>query len=585
MEYKSQKVICQNCHSEFVIEPEDFNFYKKINVPPPTFCPDCRFQRRLMFRNERNFYKRTCNLCEKKIISVYTADAPFPVYCVKCWWSDKWDPASYGQNFDFSRPFFEQYKELQNKVPALSIQNDDGIGSINSEWSYDWAFSKNCYLGTCGWHVENGAYMYNANYDKDVVDVWNVSNSELVYEGINCDRCYNVKYCMLCFDSNDCTLGFDLRGCSNCTMCVGLRSAQYCIFNQRYSKEEYEQKVKELHLENRRSFEIYMEKFYNFILKIPRKFAYNSKTFNSTGNNLIEVKMSKDCFYIIGPTENSRFIVINDRAKDCYDLNNTGNPELCYESVTPDNSRGNKSTIFCWKCVEAEYSNNCHSCVNVFGSSGLKHVSHAIFNKKYSKEDYISLRTRIVKHMKNTGEWGEFFPNILSPFAYNETPAFEWFPLTKEEAIKKGYYWKENEKRNYIITKIANDIPDTIEKVDDTFLNEVFECAHQGMCNEKCTEAFRIIPRELQFYRRMNIPLPVICPNCRHSKRFQTKNPAHFWSRTCACAGTQSANGVYKNTTEHLHNKDKCNEKFQTSYSPDRPEIVYCEKCYQQEVY
>ena len=46
------------------------------------------------------------------------------------------------------------------------------------------------------------------------------------------------------------------------------------------------------------------------IIQTPRKFAYNTKTLNSTGNNLIETKMSKDCFFVIGPTENSRFVVV-----------------------------------------------------------------------------------------------------------------------------------------------------------------------------------------------------------------------------------------------------------------------------------
>ena len=29
--------ICQNCKTEFTIEPEDFDYYKKMSVPPPTF--------------------------------------------------------------------------------------------------------------------------------------------------------------------------------------------------------------------------------------------------------------------------------------------------------------------------------------------------------------------------------------------------------------------------------------------------------------------------------------------------------------------------------------------------------------------
>ena len=40
----------------------------------------------------------------------------------------------------------------------------------------------------------------------------------------------------------------------------------------------------------------------------------------------------------------------------------------------------------------------------------------------------------------------------------------------------------------------------------------------------------------------------------------------------------------YQNTVEHSHHKGKCPNEFETSYAPDRPEIVYCEQCYQAEV-
>ena len=49
---------CQNCKKDFIIEPDDFSFYEKIKVPPPTFCPECRMIRRMAFRDYRVLYKR-----------------------------------------------------------------------------------------------------------------------------------------------------------------------------------------------------------------------------------------------------------------------------------------------------------------------------------------------------------------------------------------------------------------------------------------------------------------------------------------------------------------------------------------------
>jgi hypothetical protein len=170
---------------------------------------------------------------------------------------------------------------------------------------------------------------------------------------------------------------------------------------------------------------------------------------------------------------------------------------------------------------------------------------------------YIDSKGKIYKY-------GEFFPSELSPFAYNETIAQEYFPVSKEQAIQQGYKWKDKEERNYKIDIKTEDIPDNINETTEDILGKVIECAHLGNCNQQCTEAFKIIPEELAFYKRMGLSLPHLCPNCRHYERLAQRNPLKLWHRSCM-------------------NKD-CNNKFETSYAPERPEIVYCEKCYQQEV-
>lgn len=95
---------CQNCRQQFVIQPEDTVFYQKIHVPQPTFCPDCRLQRRFTWKNARSIYKRRCDLCSEEKIGVYAPGKPYKVYCAGCWWSDKWEASEYGQDYDPSRP-------------------------------------------------------------------------------------------------------------------------------------------------------------------------------------------------------------------------------------------------------------------------------------------------------------------------------------------------------------------------------------------------------------------------------------------------------------------------------------------------
>ena len=108
MNKKYEKVGCQNCQKDFTVEPEDFVFYEKIKVPAPTWCPECRMIRRFTWRNERALFTRNCAGTDKEIICMFHPESPLVVYDRDFWWSDAWDPGEYGQEYDFSCPFFEQ---------------------------------------------------------------------------------------------------------------------------------------------------------------------------------------------------------------------------------------------------------------------------------------------------------------------------------------------------------------------------------------------------------------------------------------------------------------------------------------------
>jgi len=105
-------------------------------------CPSCREQQRFSFRNERKLYKRICDASGKEIISVYNPESPCVVYQQDIWWSDSYNPTDYGMEIDFSRSFFEQYRELFLKVPKSSIQNANSIGSEYTNYSHN---NRNCY--------------------------------------------------------------------------------------------------------------------------------------------------------------------------------------------------------------------------------------------------------------------------------------------------------------------------------------------------------------------------------------------------------------------------------------------------------
>jgi hypothetical protein len=152
--------------------------------------------------------------------------------------------------------------------------------------------------------------------------------------------------------------------------------------------------------------------------------------------------------------------------------------------------------------------------------------------------------------------------------------------------LAKGYRWHEKEKPDYESTVKAQDLPDNIQDASDSVLQEVVECQNRAQGECQGSGVFKVIPTELDFYKKQNLPLPRLCPDCRHHKRIKQRNPIKLWKRKCMCHGKHDQTKTYANQNENhrCHRQDQhCPNTFQTSYSPDRKEIVYCEECYQRE--
>ncbi len=589
MEYKSQNKICQNCKKDFIIESDDFGFYEKIKVPPPTFCPECRRQRRNAWRNTFSLYSRKCDSCEKSVISLYAPDSGIIIYCNKCWWSDKWDGKNYGKEYDFSKPFFTQFRKLVGKVPHISIVNDDGIASVNCEYTHDWWFSKNCYTCFSGWYVENVMYSFFILAGRDMMDCMNIrSKNEWLYECSICRNSFQLKYSQFCKDTIDSQFLYDCWDCSNCFMCANLRNKKYHFRNVQYSKEEYEKILQDYKLNTFSGVERAKKEFDDFILRYPHRYAHNIQNVNCVVGIISGSKNLKNCFVASKGCENCRYCDFISTDKDSYDLLMTGETSECYECVVADHSQLNLFGIFSVKSQDVRYTQHCHNCKHCFGCVGLRNANYCIFNKQYTKEEYEKLVPKIIEQMNelpyvdklgNKYKFGEFYPTELSLFGYNETLAMENVSLTKDETEKRGFSWQNNIQRTTgKETLKPENIPDSINEVEDSILNEVLACID-------CERNYKIVQNELIFYRKMKIPIPRRCFYCRHANRLKKRNPFKLWHRSCQCAGEKSENGIYQNTGVHFHRTEKCNEEFQTSYSLDRLEIVYCEKCYQQEVY
>src|SRR3989338_5371647 len=567
---KQETKICQNCKQKFTIDPDDFGFYEKIKVPPPTFCPECRLRRRFLHTNETVLYKRKCDFSGKEIFSMYAADAPFPVYETDVWYSDAWDPYEYGMDYDPNRPFFEQFLELQNKVPRISLVRQGT--AVNSPYAHRVTDPKNSYMVFRCSYPENCLYVYNGKYTKDCCDAAWIFDSELCYECVNVEKCYNVKFSQECKDSRDSAFLYACRNCSNCVGCVNLVNQQYCIWNKKYTKEEYFEKLKGLKLNTRAGLEKTAKEFKEFRKKFPVKAVASIKGEKVSGNwfsNCKNVLKSFDCVEV----KDGKYLFMVFAAEDCMDYYEWGNKaEQIYES---ENSGINIARLyFCNQCWMGShdlwYCNSCQGSRNCFGCFGLKKGEYSILNKKYKKEEYEKLNSEIIEQMKKIPyvdgrgmeyRFGENFPETFSDFAYNETAAHYYLPKPKEEALRLGYRWRDREKKVYKTTIKSSELPETIGEVDDSILNEIIECAEKDDPNS--VGAYRITQNELNFYRRMDLPLPRVCFDIRHMRRLAKRPPLKIIKRNCS----------------------QCDTEVETVYTEDYAPIIYCESCYQKEVY
>lgn len=565
----SETKICQNCKQNFTVEAEDFNFYEKIKVPPPTLCFECRLKRRMAWRNERTWHRRICDATGVPILSIFHPDSPYKVYEQGYFRSDAWDPLTYGRDYDFSRGFFEQFDEMLKTVPHQNLVTRNIVNSDYANYCTD---AKNVYWSAGFVRVEDASYVFGAVTDtKFSMDLYGSNFIEYSYELIDCFKSYNLFFSQNCEGCVDSYFLYDCRNCNNCIGCVGLRSKSYCIFNEEYSKEEYQKKVEELKINSREGLKNVEKKFEELKLKVPRKFAVMTKAEKATGDDVLNSRFVKHGFYV-KDAENVRysFRVWGD-SKDIYDGTIAWDgAELCYETHSVNAQRVNFSSLI-WGGFDIEYSYNCFDCNNVFGCIGLRNKSYCIFNKQYSKDEYKKLRGEIEEAMRRRKEYGEFFPAKYSPFGYNETVAQDYFPLSENSARIQGFNWAELESQNYNISLQNSAIPDVLPS--EAILEQVIECSHNGGCNENCPKAFKVNKFEYNFYKKFNLPLPTLCPLCRHGERLRKKNPIKLWLRSCMCQAN-----------DHNH-AGKCANEFETAYAPDRPEKVYCESCYNKEVY
>ena len=557
---------CKQCTTQFEITATDRAFYKKIGVPEPAECFDCRRQQLMAWRNERTLYNTACALCKKSIITMYDPTRGNAIYCQACYWSDNWDPFVSGRDFDFSRPFFEQFAQLMQEAPRIALINTKTENSEYCNRIYD---GKNNYLSFIALREpENLYHTHFTMHCKDSVDISYCEETQKGYDDVDAGHSYNCLYSTRIENCIDSYFLEDCKGCSNCFGCKNLRQKSYCIFNKQYTKEEYFEKLKQFNVGSYSAREVIKKQVRDFFLQHPYKYNYIVDCENVSGVNLIRCKNSQHVFDLYD-SQDCHYTTHAEKSNNCYDCYGMSGGAFNYYSVTVG-MQGASNVLFSAGsigCFNMSYCFECYSgAYDCFGCSGMKKNNYCILNKQYSKEEYTALRERIIEHMKKTGEWGQFFPKNIAPFAYNETMAQFYMPLTQVEATKRGFQWKAKDDKEY--QKQIYTIPDTIDDVGCDIVTQILACVD-------CGKNYKVIKQELLLYKAQQVPIPRHCPTCRFSQRMMRRNPRELHHRQCLCALPG----------HELHKEGEvCHTTFDTPFKPERPEKVFCEQCYQKEV-
>jgi hypothetical protein len=343
-------------------------------------------------------------------------------------------------------------------------------------------------------------------------------------------------------------------------------NAEYCLFNKPVTKQAFEQFVQELRTATPEQWQQYRQQFSDLCKQMFLRYYQGVNNEGSTGHHINNCKNCRDC-YLVDASENVRYGAHLEFAKDCMDYTYWGQQaEQMYEVQASGYNVSNlKFCNLCWSgCQDLEYCDHCFSAQNCFGCVGLKKHQYCILNTQYAAAEYERLVDSIRQHMLQTKEYGEFFPTTVSPFDYNETLAQEFFPLTEADAKHYGWRWKQPDPTDYKAQTVV--LLEQISAVSDSVLAELLACT-------QCRKNYRIVAPELEFYRAQRLPVPQLCPNCRHLRRLALRPGYDMWSRQCMC--TQP---------DHTH-ASRCATTVVTPYSPDQPEILYCEDCYKKEIY
>ena len=426
----------------------------------------------------------------------------------RIWWivtysefeESRWSLQKVWRGYDFTKTFQQNFWELIWDVELANL-----VQFENNENSEYWDIilgSKNIYLSIVIVESENVMYSNTVLQSKNVyrsflVEHWseNVYNSKCISESQSIFYSKYIKWAYNLWFCSDCIWSKD------CLFCEWLDNAQYCIKNKQFSQEEYE-KEKDKILLDYSQYDVWYESL--------RKTGRNIACHNVTGNYNISCEDVENGF-LCRSLKDSRNAINSwtwegkfERAYDvisAWELINSDFYWVMWAGMWSSHLYCSSELI---RSNNIYYSYFLQSCDHMFGCVWMSNASYCILNKQYEKDEWYALISKIFSQMEQEWVLGKMIPPYNNPFYFNDTFAWLVWDYKKEDILKKWYLWREEHIKTWIPewNKIIQSRNLGITNYSEDILNIIIESTWWDF--------YRIMPMELNFFKKYNLPLPTM---------------------------------------------------------------------------